>query len=342
MDVESGEDERARETGSTPQTGGEAGATNPESGSSPFARSTDHPVRPAALPGASRLVIELGERVARMQRELASSIVRSPGIADTMVRFNTTVAASLSNMVTTFNDRIRESLPPQFFDKSWMSSWAAELAEATARILLASWPPNLRPLADELRIGEVLDVLEFEGIPLYLVPRSATAKALLVANGTAARRAVIGRRFDSIIEDCQGVLDRCTNPETLAELTFIRAALAAIAAGHHAAGQALAANVLDTMIRTRFTQEQRTHLTSHRRTPSGDVLTEDMAVREAMVMLPIWAAHKTFERGSGDPVPYVFSRHGSVHAVSSRQYNKRNAAIALMLATSFVGFANGL
>jgi hypothetical protein len=61
-----------------------------------------------------------------------------------------------------------------------------------------------------------------------------------------------------------------------------------------------------------------------------------------MVMLPIWAAQKRFERHKGDPVPHVFSRHGSVHAVSARQYNKRNGALALMLVTSLIGFANGL
>jgi hypothetical protein len=67
-----------------------------------------------------------------------------------------------------------------------------------------------------------------------------------------------------------------------------------------------------------------------------------MALREALVMLPIWAAHNTFERHKGDPVPHVFSRHASVHAVSGRQFNKRNTALALMLTTSLLGFANGL
>ncbi len=52
--------------------------------------------------------------------------------------------------------------------------------------------------------------------------------------------------------------------------------------------------------------------------------------------------HKTFERHKGDKVPHTFSRHASVHAVSKVQYNKRNAAIALVLATSLVGFMNDL
>ncbi|MEV6891389.1 hypothetical protein [Kribbella sp. NPDC051137] len=279
-----------------------------------------------------------------MQRAFASSMVRTPGVAGVFAQIQRTVGASFSAQVNTVSERFINSVRPQLNSAlgSWAKPWVKELSEAAERILRIAWPPNLRPIADDLRLGKVLEVLEVEGIPLYLVPRAETAKALLVADGTAARRTIIGRRFDSIIEDCAAVLDRCVSPQTSAEVSFIRAALAAMSAGHHIAGQALSANVLDSMLRTWLSDDDRSRVTNHYKTPNGDVLTEDMAVREAMVMLPIWAAHKRFKRDKGDPVPYVFSRHGSVHAVSTRQYNKRNAALALMLVTSLVGFANGL
>lgn len=67
-----------------------------------------------------------------------------------------------------------------------------------------------------------------------------------------------------------------------------------------------------------------------------------MDVREAFVWLPIWNAHEQFWKKNGDKVPYYYSRHTSVHDVSSRQFNKRNCVQVLMLVTSLIGYADRL
>lgn len=81
-------------------------------------------------------------------------------------------------------------------------------------------------------------------------------------------------------------------------------------------------------------------ITNHKR--GADVPDEfsEMGVREAFVWLPIWNAHEEFWKYKGDKVPHYYSRHASVHGVSSRQFNKRNCIQVLMLVTSLIGYAD--
>ena len=65
-----------------------------------------------------------------------------------------------------------------------------------------------------------------------------------------------------------------------------------------------------------------------------------MSMHEAMVWLPIWNAHEQFWKHKGDQVPRHYSRHASVHGVSSRQFSKRNCVQVLMLVTSLIGYAD--
>src|SRR5665647_1891862 len=125
-------------------------------------------------------------------------------------------------------------------DFSPVTDHFAELFKGFQRIGL---PSNVAGL-DHVTIMDVIDVAE-DGITLYLVPREATAEALITAGDVAARRAVLGRSFESILDDCDAVLDRCVAADTRGTVVFTRAAIAAARAGHTEAAQALAANVLD-------------------------------------------------------------------------------------------------
>lgn len=53
------------------------------------------------------------------------------------------------------------------------------------RLLL---PPNLRAVSVDITANEVFDFLEGEGIPLYLIPRAAVGKRLVLSKDHAAPR----------------------------------------------------------------------------------------------------------------------------------------------------------
>jgi hypothetical protein len=182
----------------------------------------------------------------------------------------------------------------------------------------------------------VLDLAESEAIPLYLVPRTSIAKAILNGKDRESRRNVLNRRFYDILDDCDALLDRCVTPRTRAIVPFARDAIRAARDGHHSAAQALAANVLDSTLRLSFDKKTRAHLTSHKETPTARDL--EISIRQAWVFIPVWRVHETFQTHMGDSIPSAFSRHASAHAVSRRQFSKRNTAQGIMVLTSLIGF----
>lgn len=225
--------------------------------------------------------------------------------------------------------RLRDSLKPLF---------TPDLLHRLNRALL---PPSLRSNADEIQAHQVHEFLEQEGIPLYLVPRGRTALRLLRAQDRSARRKVLGDCCESIIDDCAAVLERADRAVVGDELGFALDGLGAMRAGHFRSAQAMFTVTLDTLI-FRFYPDQadRRLITNRKKGAAVPDVIDEMGVHEAMVWLPIWNAHEGFWKDKGDKVPRYYSRHASVHGVSSRQFNKRNCIQVLMLVTSLIGYAD--
>lgn len=97
-------------------------------------------------------------------------------------------------------------------------------------------------------------------------------------------------------------------------------------AGNHEAGQALAANLLDSILRHEFSSSDRRSITSQ--TDRLDI--DDYPPRLALVLGGIWGAHGEYWPDRGDQIPRRFSRHASAHGVSKRQYSRVNATISVM------------
>lgn len=204
-------------------------------------------------------------------------------------------------------------------------------------------PPNLKDHADEIRASQVHAFVEQEGIPLYLVPRGRTALRLLRASDRAVRRRVLGDCYESLMEDCAAVLERANHEAVSDELGFAFDGLGAMRAGHARSAQAMFTVTLDTLI-YRFYPDRKARgvITNRRRGADVPDEIDEMGVREAFVWLPIWNAHEEFWKHKGDKVPHYYSRHASVHGVSSRQFSKRNCIQVLMLVTSLIGYADRL
>lgn len=208
------------------------------------------------------------------------------------------------------------------------------------RLLL---PPNLRPVSNDITASEVFDFLREEGIPLYLVPRAAIGKRLVLSKDHAARRKVLTDKFDDIVDDCTALLDTCAAPITAVEVEFIRDGIGALRAGHHASAQAIFTVTLDTLI-SRFypDRDERRKITNRKRDALTPGEINHMGMRDAYVWLPVWNAHLEYWQHKGDRIPNDYSRHATVHGVSKTQFSKRNCVQALMLASSLIGYANQL
>jgi hypothetical protein len=208
-----------------------------------------------------------------------------------------------------------------------------KLMAVTADALRRIYPENWHGVRG-IEFDRLESILLDEGIPLVGVPRASTVQAILDAPEAAARRALVGRRWRSIITDCAMALDSFERPELKGQIGFGMKAVEALRDGHVEAAQALATNLLDTLLRTHFTADFRT-ITGNR--ANGKQLElDDYTIRVACVIAPIWAAYREFWTTKGDPVPRTFARHASAHAVSRTQYNRTNAVLGIMLVTSLL------
>lgn len=224
---------------------------------------------------------------------------------------------------------LRDSLGPLF---------DPELLRGFNRALL---PPNLKSYADEIRAHQVHQFLEQDGIPLYLVPRGRTALRLLRAQDRSARHRVLSACYESIIDDCSVVLEKADRAVVGDELEFALDGLGAMRAGHSRSAQAMFTVTLDTLIYRFYPDHSvRKVITNRRKDADVPDAIDEMGVHGAMVWLPIWNAHEQFWKHKGDEVPRHYSRHASVHGVSSRQFSKRNCVQVLMLVTSLIGYAD--
>lgn len=204
-------------------------------------------------------------------------------------------------------------------------------------IRATSFPPNLSAIKD-LELADAVTIVMDNGIPLYGLPRASTVQALIRADSPSARREVLGRRWQTISTDCRKLIQSCETGSVAEHASFAIAALDALDDGHPAAAQALAGSLIDTLINARFGNERRKY-TPNRQVQSTEAY-EKFAVREYLAFAPIWQAYQQFFPQNGDKIPVWFNRHATVHGVSTRQYNKRNAVQGLMIACSLIYHLN--
>lgn len=95
---------------------------------------------------------------------------------------------------------------------------------------------------------------------------------------------------------------------------------------------ALAANTLDTAVKEFFTRDSYTNWIGTKVRIDPD----ELSVRRFFLIWQLWGVYRRFEVQKGDLIPGTFSRHGSAHAVSARQYSRLNAVLGLAHLTSLL------
>ncbi|WP_448072999.1 hypothetical protein [Georgenia yuyongxinii] len=207
------------------------------------------------------------------------------------------------------------------------------LAPALEALHAAFYPPNLRAI-EGLKFEDVDTIVMTDGIPLYGLPRTATAEALIRAESASKRRDILGRRWRTISADCREAVSGYSSRPVAPYVPFAIAALDALDAGHTEAAQALAGSLVDTIV-TGYFGDERYRYTPNKKTTTTDAYDE-FTVREYIAFAPMWQTYQQFFATNGDKVPTRFSRHATAHAVSARQYSRRNAVQALMFACSLL------
>jgi hypothetical protein len=172
-----------------------------------------------------------------------------------------------------------------------------------------------------------------QGVAVAWVPRPAVLAELL-ASTPADLIGVTLKRRDEIFDDCANALGRSSSGPIADVGTLLLTAIDTASAGYYPAAQALAANVLDTVLRIacplgpwqgyRHVREAISELRD-----TGTV----RHLRTGLALAPVLLATDTYD-GTSNVVPTAYNRHATAHAVGGIQYSEANAVVALMAATS--------
>jgi hypothetical protein len=192
------------------------------------------------------------------------------------------------------------------------------------------WPANLSRTQVDFDVDTLKMLMLDEGLPIAWVPRPETIGLVFVAESPAARRAVYGRRWRSVVNDCEELTDKMNSVATTRYIRFLQATIRSLREGHSESAQALAATVLDTAVAEFFDKDTyKQWIWKKERIEPGE-----LSVRKFFMICQLWGIHRRFH--DGDPIPGTFNRHGTVHAVSARQYSRLNAVLGLAHLTSFL------
>lgn len=196
------------------------------------------------------------------------------------------------------------------------------------------FPPNWQGL-DQPDLTVIEAILLDDGIPLAWIPSQPILRAVFDAPDAAARRLVIRNRWKGLTSDCEACITDVSHAEVRCHLPFAMDIVRALRDGHTSAAQALAANLLDSILRRNFNKDDFKAVTTNRRGGSRFDL-DTYRIRVAFTLAPVWRAYAEYWESQGDPIPRAFGRHPSAHAVSRTQYSRVNAVIGLMLVTSLL------
>ena len=288
-----------------------------------------------------KLLAEMG---ARAEQTLADFMAKDPitiDIADRVPNLSGMVLDALAAMKDQLNDESRAAIEAWEESKRQRYREMHEAFERSERAFRASLPPNWHSPDIEFPSIEVVEELQLQqGVPLAWVPPNHVLNALLKLQTSDERSRLIEEESATILDACLEELERLSAALTNEWRESAKEAALSMQADLWRAGQALAAIALDTatheFVRSSYANATHHYDGQHNPTPPGSsptsfpTWTDIDYPRALLVMYGIWGAFKQFWVNRGDLVPAQFSRHGTVHSISPRQYTKANALIALM------------
>lgn len=202
-----------------------------------------------------------------------------------------------------------------------------DFAEMFRRFQPANWSDALD---EDVHMSDLV-ALAREGWPTAWVPAAGTLRALVRCEPTD-RSKVLDDCCSEVLVDCEAALVPVSDGPYRAQADLLGQAIRAIRAGLPAPAQAMAANVLDTMIRASMSpwMGYKKWLQLH---PDDEDFTMGQ-LRYVVTMAPVRLVLEDF--WEDDPVPAAFNRHATAHAAGEIQYTDANAVVGVLLAVSIV------
>jgi len=261
----------------------------------------------------------------------ALAVHQATGFAASMQQsidaLNRSVLPQLANMTALANQLSAFVAPAReaFIESLAQVNWAA-LAERVTDLVPQNW-------SGDVQYEEAMVIINDEGIPLIWVPRAEVVELLVSSKNGEARRAVLTQQASSIIADVRICLDEAEDVPALAEHVYlVRESASAFEAGFVNAAQALATDVLDSLVMAYIGNHAKVH---KRIQPISDEVLAGEFVKTASLS-PLLQAYQPYWADRGDPMPTRYNRHATVHGGSTIQFTPANAVVALMLVTSFL------
>lgn len=208
-----------------------------------------------------------------------------------------------------------------------------QLAPALEALGNFRYPANLRPV-ERITPERVQAVALVDGIALYGVPRTAIAQALIDADGAEDRRAILEDRWPEISVDCRLLVETIEHEPLLDCARLAVAATVALDEGHHEAAQALAASVVDAILRA--------HVPDYKKLlPKKNGVVPDrfaeLGSHHLIAYAPLLHAYQRYTPGDPSmPIPEVFSRHATAHTAAPVQFTRCNAIQGVMFGCSLL------
>ena len=177
-----------------------------------------------------------------------------------------------------------------------------------------------------------------EGLALLWVVEPELRVQIFSAQSKFARLHILSDHQESIVDHCCELLEDIDQPDLAEWRDFAVEVASALRSGYTAAAQALAVNLIDTMLIENFTYQGKGQKMSHG-TPSHSTrfnIDAEKEIEQGIVYGGLWGMFLPFHSDSKDAIPHQLSRHATAHAVSKRQYRRVNSLIAFMHAVDYL------
>jgi hypothetical protein len=187
------------------------------------------------------------------------------------------------------------------------------------------------------------------GYPIFWVPRETVIDDLLAATTETQRKAVIKSNRTQILEDCRETLTKVELKVLKDTRMHLEAAISAMEQGNDRSAQSTASvcidaqldQIIDTAVIRSFREISKQVHVDSQKLKTLDKLPVNYLYAALQSQLIVFVL-RDFDRLRPNTVRTKYSRHSSIHSVSSRQYSEFNALQAIMIATSMLATSERL
>ena len=193
------------------------------------------------------------------------------------------------------------------------------------------YPDNFPKGVSELRLAHVA----LEGIPVVWVVPEDVLDDICSRMTLGERFSVLTNAADRIAERCYEVLAQTSSEERSGYRALAEHTLRALEGGHFSAAQALAVNVLDSLLRSAGLPLNNAKQAAAKYSfDPAEVRLNELIYRLSVAPLGRFAVQ--WSEKSPNPRPTTLNRHVSVHWAGPDHYTPTNALLAVMMLVSLL------